>query len=1288
MNVRRTIKRALLASVVVVAVILTAARLLLPQLDSQQQQIGQQISKMVGLPVEFSGLSVRLFGISPEITLSDVVIKSARNSRPVLAVDQLKLRLSILGSIISRQPVLELLKITGIELSVERDADRFRLVGFSAQSADSKSNSDLLADWLLAQQRLQLFDARVHYKDLGRQFDLQILASSVQFESVSAGVELSGRLKLDGDLRGNLELAGSIKAFDAADLNSAPWQLYLDVQGLELASATDRKLQVGGKLALQGWLHGEGLSMAHIDGGLQWSDPLLTHTGNSQRWSGKLFQSRFGWNRLATGWRGRLHELRFESELENWQGRELRVNSAAELLRIDGGDIDLQVAATMAALLIEGSDQKQAIIANLAPVGVINDFKVDLVPSAETGWGLENLAVDFDGVGFDAFQSLPAIRGFSGRLIAVKQQGWLDINSTDLTVAALKLFPEVFSFDRLSTQIDWRRVGAGDDLMVNWRDLKVTNRDLTLNGRGNVTVYPDQSPVLRTVVGVEQFDIAQIGRYLPAKVIPAGVVGWLTGALVSGRLVDTGLIWNGKLADYPYTQNDQVEGLFVAHGKVEGAELNYVPGSTFPEISRLDADIVVTGRRMEIKGHRGFIFDSVLSEVTAVIENLASRNNHVTVTGQVDGALHNGLRYLTESPLNRSVGRYVSDLTATGVSHLQLDLDIPFNNGRQVQVDGVLELPGNQLDFSNTRLSLGDAKGTLKFDQIGIYGTGLSANLFGGPALISIDSITDAPNNSVPHVKGELAPSPGIMIRGTGVVELERVAEYINWSEFDVTTGAASWDASLKFFAGGLGLRLTADLAEATINLPPPLAKAKNQRSLLALELACQCSQPEAVMDLSLNLDDQWYVDLELARNDKYPGVSRGVVAGARPGTLPADGILLDGIVPRIDFGQWQQWIAALPTGGSGGSAINRVDLQLEQLDIFGQRFPDIHINGELHTDRWRLNVESAEAQGRVVYQPNPALIDLDFNKLSLFTDNTEASLPSQSGFVDFPSLDVNIDNFLLNGVQMGRLALTAEPVDSSELAFPNIQLTSLESQLSASGVWRQDTEQGVVRETSYFQGNLETDNFGDVLALVGQPQSVSGGEGDAHWALNWTGGPQAFSLANLSGDLALKMKDGSLMGLEPGLGRLFGLLSLDSFQRRISLDFRDLVGTGFAFDKLQATISAVDGQLALSTLKLKGPAADIKVSGNIELENLSLSLTAEAIPKVTESLPLAVTIGSPGLGAAIFIGQKLLGNRIDDVTGRTYRITGTADQPVVELVEGNVFRKLLGGKPDSGLGG
>ena len=1270
MNVRRVVGNTLIIVLVTSALILTSFRVLLPQLNSQHQLLRQKISATLNLPVEFSEVGVRLAGFSPEITLSEVVIQSAHSDRSILEFDQLLLRFSILRSLLSGQPAVELLTITGPEFGMIREAKQLRVVGLQAENGGNQGQTDELTNWLLAQQRLQIFDARIHYEDRNRQLNLDVGVSSIQLQSVATGVELSGRLRVVGDITGNLEVTGSTKATDAEGLLDASWNMYLDIRELKLGDVVDRKMQIGGKFALQGWLYGSGLSLSHIDGGLQWKNLSLSKNSVLGDLKGDLFRSRFSWNSMVHGWRGRLHELEFSSPAGQWSGREMSAYRDGDVLRVDGGDIDLQVTAHLMSLFFDEDDSRRKMVVDLAPSGVINLLQFDLQQLESRQWNLSGLVVDFDRVGFSGYEKIPAVYGLSGLLAITGSSGKLALNSATVGIQAPEIFPEKFSFDRLSADLNWRDSGSGTT--VDWTHLSIANKDLAINSRGRLQFQREQSPILKMVLGLDRFDIAQVSHYLPASVIPAGAVRWVNGALLSGQLVDTGLLWNGKVEDFPYTQSSEVEGLFLVSGKVEQAALNYVPGSSFPSITDLDASLQVLGLRLQIDGHQGFIYDSELSDVTAVIENLASRKNHVKVTGRVDGPLTNALRYLTETPLKKNVGRFVKDLTVTGSSQLELDLDIPFKKGGDLKTDGLLRLQGNQLDFAETRISLKDVVGQLRFDKRGIYGSELATNLFGGAAMINID--TGVAKGSLSTVSQR-----GLMIDGTGTLDLEAVTEYLHWSGFQVGSGEASWVSSLSFFNGDMDLKVAADLNMAAIELPPPLRKRVSEPGVLQLNLFCHCTDRDSPLNLSSILDNQWYVDLELARGSKNPGIIRGVVSGMQAAELPEWGVLLTGQLPDVDFGLWQQWIAALPSREGTGAGIDQVDVRIEQLRLFGQRFPGIEVSGDFDGNDWGLELASAEALGQLRYQPNPGFLELDFKKLSLFSSNSEGPGLSVSGFSDIPQLDVTVDNLLFNGAPLGQLALYAQTAGSGELVFNNIRLDSKHSRLNGRGVWAIDVA-GEVNDTghSYFQGKLETDNFGDALAMLGQPQAVSGGTGDASWDLTWPGGPHAFSLDHISGDLSLNMSDGSLMGLEPGFGRLFGLLSVDSFQRRMTLDFRDLVGTGFALDKLQTKLTTLDGQLKLSTLKLKGPAADIKVTGDIGLEGMRLSLTAEVVPKITESLPLAVTIGSPGLGAAIFIGQKLLGNRINDVTARTYRITGSADEPVVELAEGNVWKKLL----------
>jgi uncharacterized protein YhdP len=351
------------------------------------------------------------------------------------------------------------------------------------------------------------------------------------------------------------------------------------------------------------------------------------------------------------------------------------------------------------------------------------------------------------------------------------------------------------------------------------------------------------------------------------------------------------------------------------------------------------------------------------------------------------------------------------------------------------------------------------------------------------------------------------------------------------------------------------------------------------------------------------------------------------------------------------------------------------VDVEVERLDILGQQIPDLYLQGALTGDQWSLKVASTQAEGDLQYRRNPDLLALDMDKLSLFTSlGSDSEVKKSTGFGQLPMLDIAIANLLVNGRPFGALSMAGE-LRGDTLFFDAIELAADHSQLSATGWWQDSGD----KQASRFSGDLSTTDFGEALTLAGYSKSVSGGKGTAAWQLQWPGSPQQFSVEHLGGRLTLDIEGGSLLDIEPGLGRLFGVLSLGTLQRRMAFDFRDLVGTGFVFDDLETEVSAVDGQAQIEQLRLKGPAADITMTGRVDLAQRQLDLQSSVVPRVTESLPLAVSIGSLGLGAAVFIGQKLLENRIDNVTSTDYEVTGSLDEPDVKAVGASKIKKLLG---------
>src|SRR4029453_15661128 len=98
------------------------------------------------------------------------------------------------------------------------------------------------------------------------------------------------------------------------------------------------------------------------------------------------------------------------------------------------------------------------------------------------------------------------------------------------------------------------------------------------------------------------------------------------------------------------------------------------------------------------------------------------------------------------------------------------------------------------------------------------------------------------------------------------------------------------------------------------------------------------------------------------------------------------------------------------------------------------------------------------------------------------------------------------------------------------------------------------------------------------LLDGFGYGGQLSGGNGKARLDASWNGSPSTFRIDALDGVLTLAARDGQLTDVEPGAGRVLGLLSIAQLPRRLTLDFRDFFSKGFAFDRIEGDVHVGGG--------------------------------------------------------------------------------------------------------------
>jgi uncharacterized protein YhdP len=323
----------------------------------------------------------------------------------------------------------------------------------------------------------------------------------------------------------------------------------------------------------------------------------------------------------------------------------------------------------------------------------------------------------------------------------------------------------------------------------------------------------------------------------------------------------------------------------------------------------------------------------------------------------------------------------------------------------------------------------------------------------------------------------------------------------------------------------------------------------------------------------------------------------------------------------------------------------------------------------------WEGELRANEVEGRFSVPAKldaaPAVVDLQ--RLDLRSpagdSPTDAPPPAPSGTDPrtMPALALTVAKVTLNGQDLGSLRATASRVE------PGVDITELlldgpAGRVTASGSWHQEA-QGPMTRARY---RLETPDFGALVVALGFTDMIDRGPATLTGEQSWPGGPHDFGRGVGTGQLELKMGAGRFIDVDPGVGRLMGLLNITALQRRLTLDFRDLFQKGLGFDSVTGRFELRDGSLHTQDLTIKSPSSLIEITGRTGIVARDYDQVVSVTPSLQSALPIAgVVAGGPVVGAAMLVVQGLVGKQFDKIGRVRYSVRGPWADPKVERIEG-----------------
>jgi uncharacterized protein YhdP len=364
---------------------------------------------------------------------------------------------------------------------------------------------------------------------------------------------------------------------------------------------------------------------------------------------------------------------------------------------------------------------------------------------------------------------------------------------------------------------------------------------------------------------------------------------------------------------------------------------------------------------------------------------------------------------------------------------------------------------------------------------------------------------------------------------------------------------------------------------------------------------------------------------------------------------------MVAGRVEDLDVDAWRKALEDDATEGPAPGAARQQSLPLTGIDFaarrvhaLGQTLNAVKLTAQTDPAGWKGRIVSAEAEGEFDWRSSrEGAVHARLTRLALGGGDDTA--PATNGTDDaepprqLPGLDIVADQFVLRGKQLGRLEVQARNragvwhLDSVSLANPDGSLTG-------AGQWRPG---GTPMTDLDFK--IQTNNIGRFISRLGYADAVRDGSASLGGVVSWRGGPTRIDYPSLSGTISLDAKDGQFRKLDPGAGRLLGVLSLQSLPRRLTLDFRDVFSEGFAFDRISGSINVISGVMRTDNLEIRGPAARVQMTGSANLAKETQSLRVTVQPTLSESIAIGTAAGliNPVAGVVTYLAQKALSDPI-----------------------------------------
>lgn len=1260
--------------IVLLAIGLIIIRASTPLLAKHHQNIQDWLEQRLHYPVQFGQVEAGWKGFEPIIRINDVSIENDKH-QPLIHLDHFAIGFNLFQTLLYRQLKIGLVVIRGATLKIVNSADGMTVIygntpiPIAQLKPNSQGNGKLIDDLFLINkihldtiqviwqkptgQIIQFQNVMLEMLNNGEQHHAWGLAATNQPEKS----QLAFVANIQGNIINKKTLKGSVY-FHGNNLELKEW-----LPGFQFKNL----LVNDGFLSGEIWMKIDKGIIADLQGGLTASNVTLSNIKTKQKTQINNLSGNIAWQKKADSWTVSADHVILNNNA---------INEPAESLFLNYSNSPSEKQPSITAFL------QYAPISWLTPVSNFLGYLPieSAIKKYSAAGDLQNiylnftdksqfdLAANFNNIAFQMSKEV-SISNLNGIAYLFPTIGELDIQSNNLHLK-IPAIPKqsIILNNSFLNKFYWQY--NQKILTVKSPAFQISDPDMAIQGNvfSSIPIKNPTTARLDLNVNTNTFPVTILKNYLPQ---PKDSHVHLFDFFHDGFLAGTAtaqMNFNGQLNRFPFVHHS---GNFTVNAKFNNLSLLFK--NDWMPLTNVNGSMNITNQTLTGMASQAKFYGTPITNLTAVIPNIKDQlNPNITIKADVQTTLEHAMAFIHHSPLEHTIGKKLQHLTFQGPANLRLNMNFSLKaddhkhlvEGNLTTQNAIVDLPEWGLQFTNTT-------GELNFNNEAITANHLTANFLQQPVTASINTINADTKKSV------------MQLQLTGKFLLDYLKSKIDDRFINRLTGAVNYTAQLQIFDNNFkqdNLTVNSNLIGMEINLPAPFTKQPNATEALTVKIIFANGNIKSRTDKS----EPVAITASLGRQINFQSVLQKIAGklhfisgnlhlgsgNARPQS--DKGLLIDGSVPSF---VWQEWKPLLTSDSDKSSeissAIRLVNINIKQLNFYSHLFFNTQVQAVYKNNNWALSFNGPAIAGNLT-PPSKArpIVEAHLTRLYL---NTDAKTKSKSAPVDIapseiPSLDFNIDDFRYGALKLGRLALQTSPTPTG-LTIKQFDTISNALNFHASGFWKNTNK----LQYSGLQGILAAGNAKDLFSGLGYPNSFSAKNLQLKFDLQWPGSVFNPSMSSVSGMVNLQTGSGVINDIgskannDMAMGQLLTFLSVQSLQRRLTLNFNDLTRKGFSFDTLHGDFHLAKGLASTKNTIINGIVATINFKGDIDIINKEFDLELRVTPKVTSSIPIIATIaGGPVIGAATWVVNKLFSPAVNQIAAKYFHLGGSWSHPKV----------------------